>query len=231
MTTLGVIAMSILRKRKLLSDVRVATPCSVSWEMMKGDDRMRFCNVCRLNVYDLSAMDVDEAAHLISENDSRLCIRFFRRADGTIITQDCPEGVRRKRARRDKRGAVAGVGALAAVSALAVIPRYTVTMGIMARPLTKMEQDAGELMQAVYSGDTFGLRKLIRNGVDPDVRFGGETPLMVAARNGRLQICRALIHAGADVKAKNVEGQTALSLAQAGKHTAVVKLLKKSAPE
>jgi ankyrin repeat protein len=54
---------------------------------------------------------------------------------------------------------------------------------------------------------------------------------MIAAQAGKLESCRALIHAGADVKARDVEGQTALSLAQAGKHTAVVRLLKKSAPE
>jgi hypothetical protein len=226
---------SLLRKRKLLDTVRVASPCPVSWEKMEGDDRMRFCNVCQLNVYNLSAMDVDEAAALISGNDSRLCVRFFRRADGTVLTQDCPEGVRRKESRRDKRGAVAGVGALAAVSALAVIPRHTTimgaTMGVMAGPTSKVERDAGELIYAVDNSDTGALRKLIRGGIDPDARLlDGSTALMIAAKAGKLESCRALIHAGADVKAKDAEGQTALSLAQAGKHTAVVKLLKKSAP-
>ena len=34
----------------------VASPCSANWEKMTGDDRMRFCALCKKNVYNLSAM-------------------------------------------------------------------------------------------------------------------------------------------------------------------------------
>jgi hypothetical protein len=75
-----------------LDDVRVASPCSVDWDSMYGDERKRFCKECKLNVYNLSGMTHDEAQRLVTNAEGRLCIRFYKRPDGTIITQDCPVG-------------------------------------------------------------------------------------------------------------------------------------------
>jgi hypothetical protein len=66
---------------------------------MIGSDRVRFCGQCSLNVYNLSAMTRDQAESLIAGNEGRLCVRFYRRRDGSIITQDCPVGLRAVRAR------------------------------------------------------------------------------------------------------------------------------------
>jgi hypothetical protein len=66
---------------------------------MIGTDRVRFCGQCSLNVYNLSAMTRDQAESLIAANEGRLCVRFYRRNDGSIITQDCPVGLRAVRAR------------------------------------------------------------------------------------------------------------------------------------
>jgi hypothetical protein len=82
-----------------LKHVRVASPCKADWDEMIGTDRMRFCGQCSLNVYNLSAMTRDEAESLIAANEGRLCVRFYRRRDGSIITQDCPVGLRAVRAR------------------------------------------------------------------------------------------------------------------------------------
>jgi hypothetical protein len=76
-----------------LDEVRVASPCSASWEMMDGDDRVRFCGQCARNVYNLSGMTRNEAQTLVLTHEGRLCIRFFRRADGTMLTRDCPVGL------------------------------------------------------------------------------------------------------------------------------------------
>lgn len=81
------------RARRRLDTVQVAKPCPARWEEMAGDEKVRFCAHCRLNVFNLSAMDVEEAANLIAAQDGRLCVRFYRRRDGTILTQDCPVGV------------------------------------------------------------------------------------------------------------------------------------------
>ncbi len=76
----------------LLDQIHVATPCQASWNEMQGDNQVRFCSHCRLNVYNLSEIPRDEAENLVRSREGRLCVRFYRRQDGTILTRDCPVG-------------------------------------------------------------------------------------------------------------------------------------------
>jgi hypothetical protein len=94
-----------------LKNVTVATPCPADWDGMLGGDRVRFCGQCELNVYNLSAMSRLEAESLIARTEGRLCVRFYRRKDGSVITQDCPVGLRalKRRASRIKRAVAASV--------------------------------------------------------------------------------------------------------------------------
>ena len=80
----------------LLDGIQIAKPCPANWDEMTGDDRVRNCASCKLDVYDLSSMKRDEAESFVASRTGkeRTCIRFYRRADGTILTQDCPVGVR-----------------------------------------------------------------------------------------------------------------------------------------
>src|ERR1044071_2533632 len=95
-----------------LDRLRIASPCSVGWERMTGDDRVRFCDQCNLNVYNISGMTRKQADSLIaSAQERRLCVRLYKRMDGTIITQDCPVGLRALR-RRVSRVAGATFAAL-----------------------------------------------------------------------------------------------------------------------
>lgn len=80
-----------------LENLKIASPCSVPWASMTGDERVRACAQCRLNVYNLSEMTRAEAEALIVEKEGKLCVRVYRRADGTIITRDCPVGLRAAR--------------------------------------------------------------------------------------------------------------------------------------
>jgi hypothetical protein len=82
--------------RNSLSHVKIAAPCTADWDRMFSfeNDRVRFCSQCNLNVYNLSAMTRDEAAALIYRTEGRLCVRFHRRSDGTVLTQNCPVGLR-----------------------------------------------------------------------------------------------------------------------------------------
>jgi hypothetical protein len=77
-----------------LDVIDVARPCPVDWNEMRGDVRVRFCKHCSLHVYTLSAMTRGEAQQLVAEAEGRLCARFYRRADGTVITSDCGGGWR-----------------------------------------------------------------------------------------------------------------------------------------
>ena len=103
-----------------LDDIRVASPCTASWDDMTGGDRVRFCAACQKNVFNLSAMKRSEAQALVEASEGKVCARFYRRADGTVLTADCPVGLAlvAKRARRMAAGAVAtSLGAIAAVLA------------------------------------------------------------------------------------------------------------------
>jgi hypothetical protein len=75
-----------------LNNIRIASPCPADWDQMYGDDRKRFCGDCKLNVFNLSGMTKAEAESLIMNAQGRLCVRFYQRADGSVITQDCPVG-------------------------------------------------------------------------------------------------------------------------------------------
>lgn len=82
-----------------LNEISVKSPCTVPWSGMMGDDRSRFCKLCKLSVYNLEGMMRAEAEELLGANEGRVCVRFFRRADGTVMTKDCSP-VRAARARR-----------------------------------------------------------------------------------------------------------------------------------
>lgn len=75
-----------------LNNLKVASPCSQDWEAMIGSERKRFCGECKLNVYNLSGMTRGEAENLLLNSEGRLCVRFYKRADGTVLTKDCPVG-------------------------------------------------------------------------------------------------------------------------------------------
>jgi hypothetical protein len=90
----------MVRHDDILRNVRVAKPCHASWEAMEGDERVRHCGACNLNVFNLSGMTRSEAEELILEKQGRLCVRYYqRRRDGTVLTRDCPVGVRTVRRR------------------------------------------------------------------------------------------------------------------------------------
>jgi len=76
-----------------INNVRIASPCPADWDKMIGDDRVRHCAECNLNVYNFSAMTTPDVERLLS-GEGRLCARFYRRKDGTMLTQDCPHGFR-----------------------------------------------------------------------------------------------------------------------------------------
>ncbi|MBD0327617.1 MAG: carboxypeptidase regulatory-like domain-containing protein [Pyrinomonadaceae bacterium] len=93
--------------------LRIAAPCPASWEKMKGNEQVRFCEECNLNVYNLSGMTRRQAEAIVRQTEGRLCARFYRRADGTIITRDCPVGLR---ALRRRTARIVGAAATALMS-------------------------------------------------------------------------------------------------------------------
>lgn len=91
-----------------LDHIKVASPCPANWNEMRGDERRRYCTECKLNVYNLSDMTRREAENFIINAEGRVCVKFYRRADGTVLTKDCPVGwqVVKKRISRTARAFV-----------------------------------------------------------------------------------------------------------------------------
>jgi hypothetical protein len=102
----------------ILDSIRVASPCPAKWSEMIGDDRTRFCGSCEKHVYNISAMTVEEATMLIREREGNLCARLFRRADGTVMTADCPVGARAVWRRMKQLAAACGAAALIGIGGL-----------------------------------------------------------------------------------------------------------------
>jgi Carboxypeptidase regulatory-like domain len=88
-----------MKSSSQLDRLRIASPCPTTWEQMKGDQRVRFCELCSLHVYNIAELTAREAKSLIANTEGRICARIYRRSDGTVITKDCPVGLRAIRRR------------------------------------------------------------------------------------------------------------------------------------
>jgi hypothetical protein len=78
----------------MIDNIRIASPCTANWKQMRGDDRVRHCDACNLNVYNLAAFTEAEIRALVANRKGRLCGRIYQRRDGTVLTQNCPVGLR-----------------------------------------------------------------------------------------------------------------------------------------
>jgi hypothetical protein len=123
-----------------LDDLRIASPCDASWDDMRplttsDGERARSCAACDKNVYDLSSMTRADALALIERHEGRCCVRFYRRVDGTVLTEDCPVGLRailKKAERHALLTAAAGVSVVAAVVAVLVGASHRATCSVKA---------------------------------------------------------------------------------------------------
>jgi len=207
--------MTVKPEATQLKGVRIASPCTADWEAMEGDDKVRYCGACRLNVYNLSAMDVEEAAERIMQDDP-VCIRFYRRADGTILTRDCPVGAATAE-RRTRRAMAVGSPAFALTLVASVSVGGTALFpvreqGARANPAAVRRQ---VLRNAAATGDLRLMRKALDAGASPNSKGpGGRTPLMLAAEAGSSDGARLLLLSGAMANARDRSGKTALRYAR-----------------
>ena len=98
-----------------------------------------------MNVYNLSEMSQPEAEGLLRSHEGRLCVRYYQRSDGTILTKDCPVGtaaVRMNMICRSRAAAVLtlliGVGAFGA-NLLKPSARVTSSQVTMGTPISVAE--------------------------------------------------------------------------------------------
>lgn len=121
-----------------INNIRIATPCSADWDSMDGDERKRFCQACKLNVYNVAELSPKEVGDLLSASrGGRVCMQIYRRRDGTIITRDCPVAVQRvKKAFKRGVAALTGLGAMVGLALPAAAQNSPGAKGeVEARPI------------------------------------------------------------------------------------------------
>lgn len=100
-------SLAIHASSRLVDKLEIASPCSEEWDDMVGDERTRFCDSCRKNVFNISSMSGPEVEELIESAEGRVCVRLFRRHDGTVLTSDCPIGLAERAWRRARNTGLA----------------------------------------------------------------------------------------------------------------------------
>jgi hypothetical protein len=73
-------------KKGFLDSIEVETSCLQSWNKMRGNDQIRFCEHCTKDVHNLSAMTRKQARKIIAQSNAAICVRYIRRPDGRIQT-------------------------------------------------------------------------------------------------------------------------------------------------
>lgn len=148
-----------------LNNIRIASPCKADWNAMVGNNRQRYCGDCKLTVYNLSGMTSCEAENLLMRSEGRVCVRYFRRNDGTVLTQDCPVGWQAVRIKMSRFWT-------AAVSLL-----FTVFGGIGVTSYLTRPNDSGGLAVTPTIANKATIGKLT---VDNEFEMGEPVPLMGA---------------------------------------------------
>ena len=69
-----------------LDRIHIASPCAAEWDEMVGNEQVRFCRHCSLHVHDLSKITAKDAMKLVASSRGTLCVRYYRRPDGTVQT-------------------------------------------------------------------------------------------------------------------------------------------------
>jgi hypothetical protein len=126
---------------------------------MSGDERSRHCASCDKPVFNIAGMTGAEAEALLrtATGGHGLCVRFYRRADGTVMTADCPVGIAalRAKARRTAVRIAAAVGLTSLVSWAAA--QQEAAPFATARPLSVIAQALrGQPVQPVTRVITMG---------------------------------------------------------------------------
>jgi hypothetical protein len=75
----------------------IAAPCEAQWKDMEGTDRFRTCQRCKCIVFDVKRMSLEDAKSMIFTREGKSPQAFYKREDGTFLTQNCPIGVRNKK--------------------------------------------------------------------------------------------------------------------------------------
>ncbi|HEY6233357.1 MAG TPA: ankyrin repeat domain-containing protein [Pyrinomonadaceae bacterium] len=67
-----------MASKNFLHNLTIPKPCTADWNSMAGNDQVRFCEHCSLQVHNLSLMTRSQAERLVSKSNGRLCVRYHQ---------------------------------------------------------------------------------------------------------------------------------------------------------
>lgn len=75
------------KKLKILEEISILNPCTEDWNKMSGGNKVKFCNHCQKNVYNLAKMSKPEAIFLLLKKRGKCCLRIEKTKDGSLLFQ------------------------------------------------------------------------------------------------------------------------------------------------
>jgi len=95
------------------SQLHIASPCTVDWDSMIGNDRVRFCEHCQLKVHNVDFASKKQIKRLIARSRGRLCVNYL-----TPAPQKPPSPVLYKIGRRTSVIAASAFSATLSISSV-----------------------------------------------------------------------------------------------------------------
>ena len=62
--------------RDAAPQLHITSPCSVDWDSMIGNDRVRFCEHCQLTVHNIDHASQKQIKRLVERSNGRLCVNY-----------------------------------------------------------------------------------------------------------------------------------------------------------
>ena len=105
--------------KHFLNNVTIPSPCTADWNSMIGNDQVRFCGHCNLDVHNLSQMTRPQAERLVARSKGRLCVQYHHDAAGRPQTLPVGQKLHRIGRRVSRIAAGAFTATLSVTSAIA----------------------------------------------------------------------------------------------------------------
>lgn len=99
----------------------IPAPCNADWDSMIGNERVRFCEHCKLHVTDLSSLTRTDAIRLVERSRGGVCVRYIVGPSGGVVTRNMPEPLYRIGRRVSKIAA----GAFSATLSISTVAAQT----------------------------------------------------------------------------------------------------------
>lgn len=105
--------------KNFLNNLTIPSPCTADWDSMIGNDQVRFCEHCSLEVHNLSLMTRTQAQRLVARSNGRLCVRYHHDSAGRPLTLPVRQKLHRIGRRVSRIAAGAFTATLSVTSAVA----------------------------------------------------------------------------------------------------------------